>query len=471
MNRKPKIGVLFLAGDSWWEAGCCTATQGPYAGFLQKLEGDVRRMLAVLESDYELSGSGLLHTTPDAVAEARRFNAAGVEAIVFCPIIWTNDQPVVAFLQEARKVPLVMWAYNPYPDFPAYFKIAEWVRASAPVSVQQSANILRRFGWEFDVVFGNETEAQTLRDLRAFLRAATVLRGLRGTRIAVLPSPCRVVISTWVDELFLLEKFGVELQYVPVDDYARLVREVKEAEARGYADWLRQSYPVEGVTPEVLLESAKQALAFVRLIKDRGLSGIALEDFNADIYRILGFRPHLVHPAFGEMGCTIGFEADVLGVLSTIIAGRLAGRQAMFNEFFSVDRRANTILMGHPGHGEPQVGEPSTFQVTYDLEFDETQKRGAWLSYRAKPGAMSFLNFTPEYGMLKTSAFTGESLPGPRLMEGYSHMLVRPDCDAVGLFCDISRRGLIQHWGTVHGRIMPELKTFARLAGLDLKAY
>ena len=471
MNRKPKIGVLFLAGDSWWEAGCCTATKGPYAGFLKKVEGDARRMLEALNTEYAVVSSGLLHTTEAVVAEARRFNTEGVEAIVFCPIIWTNDQPVVAFFQEARKVPLVMWAYNPYPDFPAYFKIEEWVRASGPVSVQQSANILCRFAWEFDVVFGNETEEATLRDLRAYLRAATVLRGLRGARIAMLPSPCRVVISTWVDEFFLLEKFGIELQYVPVDTYAQLVREVKEADAQGYADFLRNNYPVEGVKPEDLLESAKQALAFVRLIKENHLSGVALEDFNPDIYRILGFRPHLAHPAFGEMGCTIGFEADVLGVLSTIVVGRLAGRPAMFNEFFSVDRQANTVLMGHPGHGEVQVGDPSTLMVTYDLEFDETQKRGAWLSYKAKPGAMSFLNFTPEYGKLKTSAFTGESLPGPRVMEGYSHMLVRPDCDAVELFCDISRRGLIQHWGSVHGRIMPELNAFTRLAGLELKAY
>jgi L-arabinose isomerase len=143
----------------------------------------------------------------------------------------------------------------------------------------------------------------------------------------------------------------------------------------------------------------------------------------------------------------------------------------MFNEFFTVDREANTILMGHAGHGEIRIAEPSTLMVTYDLEFDETQKRGAWLSYKAKPGPMSFLNFTPEYGKLKTSAFTGDSLPGPRVMEGYSHMLVRPDCDAVELFCDISRRGLIQHWGTVQGHILPELRAFARLMELELRVY
>ena len=468
-GKLPKVGLFFLAGDSWWEAGICDAKTGQFAGFVQKVEQDVTAITTALSRDCQVISSGLLHSTEQAVREARRFNDEQVDAIICCPIIWTNDPPVVAFLQNARKVPFLLFAYNPYPDFPGSFKIEEWLRASGPVSVQQSSNILKRFGWDYDVCFGNERETELLTEIRSFVKAASVKRGLVGTRIGVLPSTCRVVISTWVDEFFLLEKFGVELQFIPVETYATLVRQVPAADAQGYVDYLKKSFPVVGVGDEVLLESARQALAFVRLIRENHLSGIALEDFNADIYRLLGFRPHLSHPDIGGLGCTIGFEADVLGVLSTIISGRLSGRIGMFNEFFAVDRRANTVLMGHPGHGEMRVGAESTLMVTPDLEFDETQKRGAWLSYRAKPGRMTFLNFTAEYGKLKAAVFTGESLPGPRIMEGYSHMLVRPDCNAVDLFEGIVRRGLIQHWGTVHGDILPELKAFSAMMGLDLQ--
>jgi L-arabinose isomerase len=457
--RKAKIGLFFLAGDSWWEAGICDATSGRFAGFIRKVEQDVISITAALSKEFEIVSSGLLHSSAQAVAEARRYDEQRVDAIVCCPIIWTNDPPLVAFLQNTRKVPLLLLAYNPYPDFPRSFTIEEWLRASGPVSVQQSSNILKRFGWQYDVCFGHESEAELIRNIRAFVAAASVKRGLLGTRIGVLPSSCRV------------EKFGVELQFIPVEAYAALVRSVPEADARAYALHLKKSYPVVGVGDEILMESSRQALAFVKLARDNRLSGIALEDFNSDIYRLLGFRPHLLHPDVGALGCTIGFEADVLGVLSTIIVGRLAGRMGMFNEFFTVDRHAGTVLMGHPGHGEIRVGDESTLMVTPDLEFDETQKRGAWLSYRAKAGRMTFLNFTPEYGKLKAAVFGGESLPGPRIMEGYSHMLVKPDCDAVRLFEDIVRQGLIQHWGTVHGDIIPELKTFFYLTGLDVRIY
>jgi L-arabinose isomerase len=467
----PKIGLFFLAGESWWEAGICDATTGQFAGFIQKVEKDVQSITKTLSRDYSVVSSGLLHSSEQALREAALFRDEHVDAIICCPIIWTNDPPVVAFLQNAQKVPFLLLAYNPYTEFPNYFKIEEWLRASGPVSVQQCSNILRRLGWDYDVSFGNESEPALLEKIKAFVRAAWVKKSLVGTRIGVLPSTCRVVISTWVDEFFLLEKFGVELQFIPVESYATLVRSVPDAAAREYVEHLKTNYPVIGVTDEILLESARQALAFVRLVKENRLSGIALEDFNLDIYRILGFRPHLYHPDIGAQGCTIGFEADVLGVLSTIIVSRLAGHIGMFNEFFSVDRKANTVLMGHPGHGEIRIGEESTIMVTPDLEFDETQKRGAWISYRAKPGPMSFLNLTPEYGKLKATAFTAESLPGPRIMEGYSHMLVRPVCDVEKLFVDIVRRGLIQHWGTVHGDIRNELEAFSRLMGLNLHIY
>jgi L-arabinose isomerase len=362
----------------------------------------------------------------------------------------------------------MLWAYDPYGGFLDHYKIEEWLRGSGPVSVQQSTNILKRYHWDFKVVFGNEKEEETIREIRAFVRAATVKRSLVGTRIGVLPSPCRVVVSTWVDEFYLLQKFGVELEYVPVETYAKLVRDVTDGDAKEYVQFMKNNYPIDNVDDETLLASARQALAFVRLIEEYRLSGIALEDFNEDIYRELGFRPHLYHPRFGELGCTIGFEADVPGVLATIITSRLAGRMAMFNEFFSVDRRQNTVLMGHPGHGEISVGDPSTCMITYDLEFDASQPRGAWLSYRAKPGRMTMLNFTPEYGKLKATSFTAESLPGPRVMEGYSHMVVKPDMNVIELFRYIGEQGLIQHWATVHGDITAEIRHFMGQLGLEV---
>jgi L-fucose isomerase-like protein len=460
--------MLFLAGDSWWEAGICDAKVGPYAGFIDNVESDVAAVTKALEQECDVVSSGLLHTAEQVAAEAQRFTTEHVDAIVFCPIIWTNDAPVVALLREAKKVPLALWAYDPYGGFPDYFTLPVWLRTSGPVSVQQSSNILQRFGWDYEVIFGNEKDGQTRQDLTAFIRAAAVKKSLVGTRIAMLPAPCDVVISSWVDQFQLLEQFGVELTYVSVDRYAKLCDSVSDADAAEYVNWLKSKADIVDTPDDILHQSAKQALAMVRLAEDERLSGIGLEDFNPDIYRILGFRPHLTHPRLGELGCTVGLESDVPGILATIIVGRLAGRPAMFNEFFSIDPNQNTALMGHPGMGEISVGDPATFTVTPDLEFDETQPRGVWFSYRAKPGSMTFLNLTPERGELKAAAFSGESLPGVRLMEGYAHMLIKPDIDALDLYKRIVSLGLLQHWGTVHGSVLSELRSLSKMLGLGL---
>jgi hypothetical protein len=81
---------------------------------------------------------------------------------------------------------------------------------------------------------------------------------------------------------------------------------------------------------------------------------------------------------------------------------------------------------------------------------------------------MTLLNMTPEYGELKASAFTAESLPGPRIMDGYTHMLLKHRGDVIELYRRVVERGLMQHWGTVHGDICRELQFLYKLYGLNL---
>lgn len=470
MSRHSKIGLFFLGGDYFWQSGVYDAKEGRFAGFAQAVESDVAAAIAELSKHYQVVTSGILHTKEEAVREAKLFQDENVDAIVYCPIIWTNDQPLLSFIQEAKRVPLIMWAYCPYHGLPEYMKAEEFLRASGPVSVQQSSNILHRFGWDYGVTFGNEKEEATICELKAFIKAALAAKGLKGTRIGVLPSSCRVVISSWIDEFYLLEKFGVELTYISVDAFDRMVKEVKESDAADYVRFLK-SYPVFGADDDCLRASAKQALAMVRLAEEYQLSGIALEDFNDEIYKILKFRPHLYHPRLGELETYIGLEADVPGTLATIIVSRLAEKPGLFNELFTVNRYNNTFLMGHPGPLDLRFGDPSTYTVTRDLEFDSAPDCGAWISFRALAGPMTLLNLTPEYGKLKATAFTGDSLNVPRVLEGYAHMLLQPKGDAVQLYKKLVELGLMQHWGTVQGDVIPELRFLAKQLNLELNVF
>jgi L-arabinose isomerase len=465
-ERRSTVGLFVLAGDSWWEMGVCEATKGRYAGFMQKVEQDARNIRETLETDCRVVSSGIVHTVEAAKAEARRFNEARVDAVVYVPIIWTNDQPLVAFLRELVAVPLLLWSYDPHDGILDYYSITDWLRASAPVSVQQSTNIFLRYGRSFSHLLGNERRPETRRELVAFVRAAAVRQGLNGTRIAVFPSPCRVVISTWLDELELAARFGVELVYISVNEYESLLRQVGEKQVHETVAWLK-GFPVSEVDDEHLTAAARQSLAMAVMAERYELSGIAIEDFNQEFYTQFGYRPHLYHPRLGELLCTVGLEADVLGVLATVIAGRLAGGIGMFTEFYTVDPHRDLILMGHPGFGELSFAQADTIQVTPDIEIDDSHDRGVWISYRAAEGRMSFLNLTAAPGSFKGGFFAGQCLGGPRLMEGYAHMLVKPDGPAERLFGRVVSGGLFQHWGAAYGDLGSELGHLLRLLDIE----
>ena len=61
-DSRPKVGLFVLAGDSWWEMGVCNAATGRYAGFMPKVEQDVRSIRAGLEADFRVVSSGIVHT-------------------------------------------------------------------------------------------------------------------------------------------------------------------------------------------------------------------------------------------------------------------------------------------------------------------------------------------------------------------------------------------------------------------------
>jgi L-arabinose isomerase len=463
---RPTVGLLLLAGDTWWEMGVCEATAGRYAGFMAKVERDAHNIRESLGRSFRIVTSGIIHTVDAAVAEARRFASEKVDAVIYCPIIWTNDQPLVAFLRELPDVPILLWSYDPYDRVLDYYSISDWLRASAPVGVQQSTNIFVRSGRAYAHAFGNENRPETRRRIEAFVRAAAVRRSLVGTRIAVFPSPCRVVVSTWFDELELAARFGVELVYVSVAEFESLAKGVPEVEVQAAVGFLKR-YPVSEVDEAHLRAAARQGLGMVAMADRYGLSGIAIEDFNREFYQTLGYRPHLYLPGLGERFCTVGLEADVLGVLATVIAGRCAGRIGMFTEFYTIDPHRDLVLMGHPGFGELSFAQPDTIQVTPDIEIDDSQDRGVWISYRAAEGPMTLFNLSAAKGSFKGGYFFGQCLGGPRLMEGYAHMLVKPDCPAEPLFDRVAEAALFQHWGAAYGDVRLELSFLSRLLGLE----
>ena len=463
------IGVIFVGGDSWWEAGFFSARTGPYKDFANTIRTSRDQIVEKLTEiqDVEFYFSDIIHTNSQIDEWIDRGPQGSIDGLIICPLLWTNDPLILHLLSYFEKVPLMVWSYAPTDEFPKYFNVPRFVESTGSVSAQQITAILKNRGLFFSVVHGSFDNPSVSRKITAFARASRTKVRLRRTRIAVVPAPCRIVVSTWYDESFLSEYFGIELVYISVKELSEIIEAVPESAAQDYLDYLKsiaRSYAID--SEQQAMQSAKQALGLVELAKKYGLSGIALDDFNEDIYSTLRFRPHLYHHGLSDNRCTIGFEADVHNVLSTIILSSLGSKMAMFNELLCVDTVNNQFLMGHPGHGEADLADPETYEVTPDLEFDKEVPRGLWLSYRALRGKMTFLNFTYLGGKLESAVFKGTSLPGKRVLEGYTHMVIRPDTESSLLFEKILEMGLIQHWATALDDLEEEIREFSGMIGM-----
>ena len=334
------VGVIFVGGDSWWEAGFFSAQVGPYKDFSRKISNSRENIIEKLteNGDIMFSFSEIIHTNSQIDEWVKNLSPSSIDGLIICPLLWTNDPLILHLLEYFENLPIMVWSYTPTDSFPKYFNVPRFVESTGAVSAQQIAAILKNRNFYFSTVHGSCNNTSVLRKIIAFARAARTKIKLRKTRIAVVPAPCRIVVSTWYDESFLSEYFGIEIVYISVRELSEIIGSITESAAGEYLDYLKlisKSYIID--SEDQAIKSAKQALGLVELAKKYGLSGIALDDFNEDIYSTLGFRPHLYHHGLSENKCTIGFEADVHNVLSTIILSSLGTRMAMFNELLSVN--------------------------------------------------------------------------------------------------------------------------------------
>jgi len=67
-GNRPSIGLLLLAGDTWWDMGVGQSAAGRYAGFMDRVASDGARARAALERSCRVVSSGIVRT-PEAAAE------------------------------------------------------------------------------------------------------------------------------------------------------------------------------------------------------------------------------------------------------------------------------------------------------------------------------------------------------------------------------------------------------------------
>ena len=96
---KPKIGMLFLTSGWFREVGLQTSAS-QLTDDVQKIADEIiDNMSAFCDPIY----SGIIYSTEDAEFAAQKINQAGVDGLIISPLMWCEDQILIAALKNKRR--------------------------------------------------------------------------------------------------------------------------------------------------------------------------------------------------------------------------------------------------------------------------------------------------------------------------------------------------------------------------------
>jgi len=150
-------------------------------------------------------------------------------------------------------------------------------------------------------------------------------------------------------EYQVYKRTGVKMQYRPIEQLAALYNDVDEASAIGEMErWKSEAVEVIGVSDKAILDACRLYVALRSTIEKEKLSAISIDclGFTMSPNPILPY-PCLAFARLRDEGITAACEADVCGMLSSMLLQEISRKPSFMCNLMSVDLEKSKIVLSH----------------------------------------------------------------------------------------------------------------------------
>lgn len=185
-------------------------------------------------------------------------------------------------------------------------------------------------------------------ELMKILAAPRLLEGKRAV-IYGRPFDSSSVPARDMTAEMVYNRTGVRLEHRPVEQLADLLGGVSAADARGEMErWKREASAVVEPTDEALLEASRMYVLLRSIVEKEGLAGLSIDclSFSFDAKRKVPV-PCLAFTRLRDEGYAFPCEADVIGMLSTIVLQEISRKPSYFCNVSSVDLEKSSTVLRH----------------------------------------------------------------------------------------------------------------------------
>lgn len=405
-----------------------------------------RDLAAILErAGCAVVQAGVVDGPDKAAGAGRAFAESHVHAVACAAASWFEDYLAVDLLEECA-APALLWSLP-------------GMETGALCGVQQLTTLLAQLEHPFRAVFGPLGSAEAQRQAQVFLRAAALRYRLRRARVGLAGHRVAGMTEVAVSEVALKRSLGPRI--VPLDLPQLLDRADQMPPEPAQARWeaLVRRAAVSKVGEAEGLDSMRVYAAVKELVDRHRLDALTI-----GCYPHLMGRVCLAASFLADEGVPLGCEGDVNGAVGQLVLTLLSG-QPTHNTDWLDPLEDGSVVFTHCGAGSLSLAErPEDVQ----LASVRLMGQGACALFPARPGPVTLLNLVPRGAGYQAALLEGEAISTTMVFPGNPLRVCFPS-PVARLIEWIHDEGIGHHWMAGYGHLGAEVRSWARLAGPDLR--
>ena len=265
-----------------------------------------------------LTDDGLLSNIPDADRIADYFSEKKVDAL-FVPHCNFGSEESLAHLAVKLGKPVLIWGPKDYVNPDDLYRYRD-----SQCGMFASTKVLQMYNVPFSYIENCDIEDPVFDEgFRKFLAVVSTIKAFSGMRIGQIGTRPNPFASVKVNEIELLQKFGIEIVPITMQDLVEKIEKLKKSEPdriREEADSMQAIYQLDGGTT---YDHLKKAAALKLSVEDWAIE----ENLSAAVAMCWGpmIEATGIAPCFvlGDV-CDDGFpficETDIHGAVTAVMA-------------------------------------------------------------------------------------------------------------------------------------------------------
>jgi L-fucose isomerase-like protein len=398
-----------------------------------------------------LNEEGLLFHGLDSDIVAKKFIDEKVDAI-FAPHCNFGTEDAVAKLAKKVNKPLLIW--GPRDDAP--LQDGRRTRDSQ-CGLFATTKVLGQFGVPFTYITNSYVTDDIFdRGLKNFVAASSVVKSMLNLRLGQIGTRPGAFWSVKYNELELLERFGIEIVPISLQDIRRnmeLILKEKSDEVKMGIEEIRGKISKILIKDEALERISALKLAVKYWSEQENLSAVAIL-CTAPMREITGVATCFVNSELTDVGLPVTCETDVHGAITSVmLQAAVLGETPTFLADLTNrhPENDNAELLWHCGvfpHSLKKEGSESLLKDHYGAPYPGV---GEW---EIKGGDITISRFDGLNGEYRLLMSHGKGVHGPKTNGSYIWVEFK---DWPKLEHKLIYGPYIHHCSGVHGKVAPVL--------------